>query len=108
MNMVSDRLRAPGSVTATICATSQKCALVIQPLVPVITHSSPSRSARVLIDSTSDPTPGSVFANAQVISARISGSRKRCFPDSLRCTRFGLGPSVHASAARPSPSPPRR
>ncbi len=49
--------------------------LVMNILLPLITHSSPSRTARVRMPATSEPASGSVTATAQTFSPRISGGR---------------------------------
>ena len=67
-NIDSDRVPAPGSVTAVTCRTSAKCELVIHAFVPLRIQSTPSRRACVSIASTSVPTDGSVLQNAAVIS----------------------------------------
>ncbi len=52
-------------------------------MLPLITHSSPSRTARVWIAATSEPAPGSVTAIADTISPAIAGTRNCCFSSSL-------------------------
>ena len=42
---------------------------------PLTIHVSPSRSARVVIDATSEPVSGSVSAIAPIFSPRIAGAR---------------------------------
>jgi hypothetical protein len=48
----------------------------------LITQSSPSRTARVLIEATSEPPSGSVTAIAETVSPLIAGTRKRRFRSS--------------------------
>ena len=104
-NIDSDRVPAPGSVTAVTWTTSAKWALVIQALVPSRIQSEPSRRARVSIARTSVPTEISVLANAAVISPAISGSSHCSRAASEQCSIAGFAPSVQPSAARPRPSP---
>jgi hypothetical protein len=42
---------------------------------PLMTHSAPSRTARVLIPETSDPASGSVIPRQEIFSPRIEGTR---------------------------------
>ncbi len=42
---------------------------------PLMTHSSPSRTALVRIEATSEPASGSVTAIAATISPRMAGAR---------------------------------
>ncbi len=46
-------------------------------LNPLMTHESPSRTARVWMPPTSEPAVGSLMARAVVISAAHSGRRNR-------------------------------
>jgi len=64
-----------GVVRANTWMKSAYGAFVIHCFCPLRTHSSPSFSARVSMFGESDPTPGSVWPNAVVFSARIVGSR---------------------------------
>src|SRR3989304_713645 len=76
--MVSKR-RASGSVrhsTETKMLFSRP-ALVMKALLPWITHSSPSRTARVRIAAVSEPASGSVMAAAVTASPRATGSTPR-------------------------------
>ncbi len=71
------------------------CAMVVQTFWPLMTHSSPSRTARVASDATSDPAPGSeniwhqisshVNAGTQVALllrvAAVGNHRRRHHPD---------------------------
>lgn len=49
---------------------------MIQNLLPFSTHLAPFFSARVFIDTTSEPEPGSLMANAPMCSPEISCSYK--------------------------------
>ena len=59
---------ASGSVTASRVVIPARSPFVAHIFWPVITHSSPSRTARVRIDWTSDPACGSVIEYADRIS----------------------------------------
>ncbi len=48
-------------------------------LVPLITQSDPSRTARVRIPATSDPAPGSVTATAAIFSPEVIDGIQRAF-----------------------------
>ena len=66
---------ASGSVTAMTIRKSARVALELNHLWPLMTNSSPSRTARVLICVGSEPaTPGSVIENAERSSPASSGS----------------------------------
>ena len=65
----------PGDVRARRHIQSACTPLVMNILLPLITYSSPTRSALVRIDATSDPAPGSVTAIEQTASPRMAGSR---------------------------------
>ncbi|MNV90243.1 hypothetical protein D3C71_1846130 [compost metagenome] len=53
-------------------------------LLPLITHSSPWRTARAsMLVASDEATPGSVMAKAERISPRSSGSSQRRFCSSL-------------------------
>jgi hypothetical protein len=57
--------------------------LLMKVLLPLMTHSSPSRTAVVRQALTSEPPPGSVMATARmVLPAQMSGSQ-RCFCSSV-------------------------
>ena len=64
-----------GSVTAMVIRKSARDPFEVNHLWPLITHSSPSRRARVRISLGSEPaTSGSVIENALRISPASSGS----------------------------------
>ena len=75
-------------------------------LLPLITQSSPSRSARVRSPATSDPASDSVTAIEQTISPRIAGARKRCLSSWLpwRCSE---GVAMAICTAMPMGTPPQ-
>ena len=81
MNIEARRWRcASGSVTAITIRKSARDALELNHLWPLMTHSSPSRTARVWICVGSEPaTPGSVIENAERSSPASSGSPKSRF-----------------------------
>ena len=66
---------------------------MIQFLVPVTTHSSPSRTARVIIPPGSEPASGSESANAGVHSPEAQRGRKRCLSSSVPNRLIGSVPS---------------
>ena len=55
------------SVTAIRIVKSASCARLIQILRPLITHLSPSRTARVIIAAGSAPAPGSEMPMADTV-----------------------------------------
>ena len=67
--------------------------LVIQFFVPLITHSSPSRTARVRMPPGSEPASGSDSANAGVHSPVAHLGSQRCFCSSVPNSRIGSVPS---------------
>jgi hypothetical protein len=78
-------------------------------LLPLITQSSPSRTARVLIAATSEPASGSVTAMALTTSPRIDGTRYCCRSPSLpKSCSEGVAMSVWTLTARPAPEFPQR
>ncbi len=68
-------------------------AWVVQTFWPLITHSSPSRSALVAIAARSLPAPGSLKSWHQISSPRSIGPRKRCFCSSVPCWMI-VGPAI--------------
>ena len=68
-------------------------ALVIQFFWPLMTHSSPSRTAVVRIAAGSEPASGSDSANAHDHSPVAHFGRKRCFCSSVPNRRIGSVPS---------------
>ena len=74
-------------------------------LEPLITHSSPSRTARVLIPATSDPASGSVIPRQEIFTPRIEGARYACFCSSVPNARIG-GVAMSVWTAIPIASPP--
>ena len=81
---------AAGSVLQTTMIMSQFRPLLMKVLLPLMTYSSPSRTAVVRIAFRSLPPPGSVMAMARIVSPRqISGSHC-CFCSSVpRRTMYG-------------------
>ena len=69
------RLGTPGSVRARSTPCVDTWAQVVHTFCPVITHSSPSRSARVARDARSEPEPGSLKSWHQRSSLRTIGGR---------------------------------
>ena len=67
--------------------------LVIQFLVPLMTHSSPSRRALVSMPPGSEPASGSDSAKAGDHSPDAQRGRKRCLSSSLPNSRIGSVPS---------------
>ena len=54
---------------------SARTPFVMKVLEPLITYSSPSRTARVRMPATSEPAPGSVIPSEEIISPLIAGTR---------------------------------
>ena len=54
---------------------SARTPLVMKVFDPLMTHSSPSRTARVRIPATSEPAPGSVMPSEEIFSPLIAGTR---------------------------------
>src|SRR4029453_1882126 len=67
-------------------------ALVMNALVPSITHWSPSWTARVRTAPASDPPPGSVSPNAASPSPAASGGSQRRFRSSGPYRQIGIAP----------------
>ncbi len=63
------------SVTANTMVKSASLPPVMKVFSPLITHSSPSRTADVRIARASDPAPGSVIAKQLLRSPLIVGTR---------------------------------
>ena len=70
-----------------------------------MTHSSPSRTARVLIPATSEPASGSVMPRQEIFSPRIAGTRYSCFCSSEPNRNTG-GVAMSVWTATPIASPP--
>ncbi len=70
-----------------------------------MTHSSPSRTARVLIPETSEPASGSVMPRHRIFSPLIAGSAHSRFCSSVPNLRIG-GIAMSVCTARPIASPP--
>ena len=70
-----------------------------------MTHSSPSRTARVLIPETSEPASGSVMPRQAIFSPRIAGTRYSCFCSSEPNRNTG-GVAMSVCTATPMASPP--
>ena len=70
-----------------------------------MTHSSPSRTARVLMPATSEPASGSVMPRQRIFSPRIAGSAHWRFCSSVPNARIGgmrhvgLDADAHGEAA---------
>ena len=60
MKLMPRCLGASGSVRARHMIQSDRCASVVQIFAPLITYSSPSRTARVLNEARSEPDSGSL------------------------------------------------
>ena len=76
--------------------------LVMKVLEPLITYSSPSRTAVVPMEARSDPMPGSVMATAVTSSPEAMPGSQRAFCSSLQYSRkYGRQTSV----CRVSPMP---
>ena len=54
---------------------SARAPLVMKVLEPLITYSSPSRTARVRMPATSEPAPGSEMPSEEIFSPLIAGTR---------------------------------
>jgi hypothetical protein len=74
-------------------------------LEPLITYSSPSRTARVLIPDTSEPASGSVMPRHRIASPLIAGCAQRRFCSSLPNLRIG-GIAMSVCTATPIARPP--
>ena len=74
---------APESVTASSITSPARSPLVTHIFCPVITKSSPSRTARVRIAWTSEPACGSVIENAERTSPRAICGSSSCFCSSV-------------------------
>ena len=66
---------ASGSVRAMRMPNFENWASEVQIFWPVTTHSSPSRTARVVSDARSEPDPGSLKSWHQISSPASSGKR---------------------------------
>ena len=69
-------------------------ALVVNIFCPLMTHSSPSRTARVWADATSEPDSGSLKPSTIRISARITRGRIACFCSSVPTARIILATAM--------------
>ncbi len=67
-------------------------AFVVKILLPLITHSSPSRTAVVLVAPASLPASGSVSPKAPIISPEARRGRYFCFCSSDPAKRMGVVP----------------
>ncbi|MNW08727.1 hypothetical protein D3C71_2055700 [compost metagenome] len=74
---------AAGSVLQTTITMSEIKPLEIKVLLPLMTHSSPSRTAVVRHALTSEPPPGSVIATARMVSPAQTPGSQRCFCSSV-------------------------
>lgn len=77
MNAVMPALPAPGSVLAYTMTVSATVPLVIHILVPFSRQPPSTRVARVRIDTTSLPAPGSDMASAPTASPAMRGGSRR-------------------------------
>ena len=75
-------------------------------LEPLITNSSPSRTARVLIPATSEPASGSVIPRQRIFVPWIAGTTHSCLCSSEPNLRIG-GIAMSVCTATPIPSPPQ-
>ncbi|MCY1231747.1 hypothetical protein D9M72_442070 [compost metagenome] len=83
-------LPALGSVLQATSTMSQFRPLLMKVLLPLMTYSSPSRTALVRIDFRSEPVPGSVMAMAMMVSPRQILGSQRCFCSSVpKRTMYG-------------------
>jgi hypothetical protein len=74
---------------------------------PLITQSSPSRTARVLMPATSEPASGSVIPRQLIFWPLIEGTRYSCFCSSVPNRNTG-GVAMSVCTAMPIASPPER
>ncbi len=88
---------ASGSVRVTQKHQSARCASVVQTFWPLMTHSSPSRTARVWTFERSEPAFGSEYPWHHISSTPWIFGRKRCF-----CSSEPY--SIRVGAKRPSPN----
>ena len=70
-----------------------------------MTHSSASRTARVLMPDTSLPASGSVIPRQEIFSPRIAGTSHSCFCSSEPNRNTG-GVAMSVCTATPMASPP--
>ena len=68
---------ASGYLRHTISPLSETCATDVHTFCPLISHSSPSRTAVVDSDATSDPAPGSLKSWLQIADLLDEASRER-------------------------------
>src|SRR6266576_1726716 len=72
---------------------------------PLMMNSSPSRTARVLIEATSEPASGSVMPRQRIFSPVIAGTAQSCFCCSVPNARIG-GIAMSVCTAMPIAHPP--
>ena len=72
---------------------------------PLMTYSSPSRTARVLMPATSEPASGSVMPRQRIFSPLIAGTTHSCFCSSVPKARIG-GIAMSVWTATPMHMPP--
>ena len=84
---------ASGSVRASMNIQSAYCAPEVQIFCPLITKSSPSRTARVCSDARSEPEPGSENPWHHCTSPERIRPRCSFFCSSLPCT-MSVGPTI--------------
>ena len=74
---------------------------------PLRTYSSPSRTAVVLSDATSEPAPGSERPNEQRIGSSSSGASHFAFCSSVPAMITGPAPRPFAEIEVPMPEQPQ-
>ncbi len=105
-NRVMPPCPASGSVLVTSTIAWARWPLVMNVLEPLITYSSPSRTARVLIPATSEPASGSVMPRHRILVPWIAGTAHSCFCSSEPNLRIG-GIAMSVCTATPMPRPPQ-
>ena len=88
-NSVKPSYPASGSVLVTSTIAWARWPLVMNVLEPLITYSSPSLTARVLIPATSEPASGSVMPRHRIFLPAIAGTAHSCFCSSVPNARIG-------------------
>src|SRR5687768_6516987 len=98
-------LGASGSVRASNMPSSADCPPDVHTFCPLITHSSPSRSAFVCRLARSDPAPGSLKSWHQPSCPVTIGRRYRSFCSSVPCVRI-VGPASSTPSPDGGPTAP--
>lgn len=83
------------TVTSAVMSVPE---FVMNALEPLITHSSPSRAARVVVPPASDPVPGSVSPNPASASPLSSLGSHCSFCASVPNRKIGIAPSEIAAS----------